>query len=133
VFGIGWTEFIVIALILLVFVGPKHLPGLLRKLGRITAELRSASRELRNQIDIEVDDLQSPAQIVDDVKQAAIDSVNAEYEGVREADAELRRELEQLADPYVDAGEPAAPKATGTGDGETANERGATGQGEGEP
>ena len=99
-FGIGWTEFIVIALFLLVFVGPKHLPGLLRKLGRITAELRSASRELRNQISIEVDDIESPSQIARDVGQAALDSVNAEYEDVRAADAELRKELEELADPY---------------------------------
>lgn len=99
-FGIGWTEFIVIALILLVFVGPKHLPGLLRKLGRITAELRSASRELRNQISIEVDDIESPSQIAREVGQAALDSVAAEYDSVREADAELRRELERMADPY---------------------------------
>ena len=130
-FGIGWTEFIVIALILLVFVGPKHLPGLLRKLGRITAELRSASRELRNQINIEVDDLESPAQIARDVKQAAIDSVNAEYEGVREADAELRRELEQLADPYGDTAAPAV-ESTGTADEATASPRGTTEPGEGE-
>jgi sec-independent protein translocase protein TatB len=103
VFGIGWTEFIVIALILLVFVGPKHLPGLLRKLGRITAELRSASRELRNQISVEVEDFESPSQLVRDAGREALDRVNQEYAGVREADAELRRELEQLADPYADA------------------------------
>ena len=58
-FGIGWTEAIFIVLILLVFVGPKHLPGMMRKLGRIVSELQSASRELRTQIDLETRDRKS--------------------------------------------------------------------------
>jgi sec-independent protein translocase protein TatB len=116
VFGIGWTELIVIVLILLVVVGPKQLPHLLRKAGSIMAELRAASRELSNQISIEVEDLESPAELVRGIGRDALESVNAEYEDVRKADAELRRELDQLADPYApaapEAALPAAPAAT---------------------
>ena len=53
-FGIGWTEFIVVALVLLIFVGPKHLPGMLKKFVEIVGELKSASREFRSQIEEEM-------------------------------------------------------------------------------
>lgn len=93
-FGIGWTELIVIALVVLVFVGPKNLPPLLRKVGGIMSELKSASRELRNQLDAEVRDLDiSPKDMVreieDDVRKAAEDP----YEEARRADREIRDSL----------------------------------------
>ena len=62
--GIGWTEFILIAVVLLIIVGPKHLPAMFRKLGKITAEFRAASRELRNQIALEDEELESPREIM---------------------------------------------------------------------
>ncbi len=34
-FGIGWSEFVLIALVLLIFVGPKHLPSVLKKAGMV--------------------------------------------------------------------------------------------------
>ncbi|MBN2525202.1 MAG: twin-arginine translocase subunit TatB [Deltaproteobacteria bacterium] len=52
--GIGWTEFLVIALILLIFVGPQRLPELFRKIAWVIAQLRSASQDLRHQIDDEL-------------------------------------------------------------------------------
>ena len=56
--GIGWTEFFLIALILLIFVGPQRLPELFGKIAWVVAQLRSASRDLRNQIDSELSELQ---------------------------------------------------------------------------
>ena len=64
VFGIGWAEIIVISLVLLIFVGPKNLPGMLKKMGHLMAEFRSASRELRNQIEVEVERIPNPASMV---------------------------------------------------------------------
>jgi len=94
-FGIGWTELIVIALILLVFVGPRHLPALLRKLGSITADLRSASREFRNQIEVEVRDLESPAGIVGSIEREVAGKVSSPYEEARRLDREVRGDLEK--------------------------------------
>ncbi len=57
-FGIGWSEFILIALVLLIFVGPKQLPALLKKAGMIVTELKRAGRELQHQVTEEVRDLE---------------------------------------------------------------------------
>ena len=96
-FGIGWTEAIFIVLILLVFVGPKHLPGMMRKLGRIVSELQSASRELRTQIDLETRDIEDPRDIARDLKDTALDAIRSPYEEAREMDEKLRRELREAA------------------------------------
>ena len=57
-FGIGWSEFILIALVLLIFVGPRQLPPLLRKAGMIVNDLKRAGRELQHQVTEEVRDLE---------------------------------------------------------------------------
>jgi Tat protein translocase TatB subunit len=44
-FGIGFSELVVIVLVLIVFVRPDDLPAIVRKLARIYAELRRAYRE----------------------------------------------------------------------------------------
>lgn len=96
-FGIGWTEAIFIAIIVLLFVGPRHLPGLLRKMGRVVGELKNASRELRNQLDLETADLESPGRIARDLKREALDLVQSPYEEARRMDEQLRRELRDAA------------------------------------
>ncbi len=92
--GIGWSEVIIIALVLLVFVGPKNLPPLLRKVASIINELKSAGRELRNQLDIEVAELQEPLDMVKQLGQEAYDDAVKPYEELKEADREFRRELD---------------------------------------
>ncbi len=48
---IGWTELLVVALVLLIVVGPKDLPRVLRTVGRWTAKARSLAREFQVSID----------------------------------------------------------------------------------
>ncbi|MCP4605757.1 MAG: twin-arginine translocase TatA/TatE family subunit [Proteobacteria bacterium] len=96
-FGIGWTEFIFIGLILLVFVGPKHLPGMLRKFGQIVGELRSASRELRDQIEVEIKDIESPSNIARKVAQDLIEDLPSPYDDVIETKEDIERELKESA------------------------------------
>ncbi len=40
-FDIGWTEMMVVAVVAILFVGPKELPGMLRTFGRAVKKLRS--------------------------------------------------------------------------------------------
>ena len=91
-FGIGWTEFIVIALVLMIFVGPKNLPPLLRKVGGIMAEFKSASRELRNQLDVEVKalDLDQAKAAIKDFGKDALEEANRPYEELKKADREIK-------------------------------------------
>lgn len=60
--GIGSSEIFVIALVALIVVGPKDLPGMLRKLGQFVAKMRGMANEFRASFDemarqSELDDL----------------------------------------------------------------------------
>jgi sec-independent protein translocase protein TatB len=50
-FDIGWSEILVIAIVLIVVVGPKDLPRMLRSFGRTTAKLRAMAGDFRRQFD----------------------------------------------------------------------------------
>ena len=47
-FDIGWTEMLVIAIVMIVVVGPKDLPRMLRTFGRTTAKMRSMAGDFRD-------------------------------------------------------------------------------------
>jgi sec-independent protein translocase protein TatB len=48
---VGWSEILVIALILIIVVGPKDLPPMLRTFGRMAARLRGMANEFKGQFD----------------------------------------------------------------------------------
>lgn len=48
---IGWSELLVIAVVLIVVVGPKDLPPMLRAFGKMTSRLRKTAGEFRAQFD----------------------------------------------------------------------------------
>lgn len=66
-FDIAWTEMLVIAIVMIVVVGPKELPGMLRTIGKTTAKLRAMAGDFRKQFDealkeAELDDLKKIAE-----------------------------------------------------------------------
>ncbi len=110
-FGIGWTELIVIAIIALLFVGPKQLPGMLQKLGRIVAELKSASRELREQLEAETSDIESPRDIVRDLGRELQKDIPSPYADVERADRRLRAALDSASQEVnAELGQPSTEK-----------------------
>lgn len=50
-FDIGWSEILVIAIVMVVVVGPKDLPRMLRAFGRATTKLRAQANEFRRNFD----------------------------------------------------------------------------------
>lgn len=42
---LSWSELLVVAVVALIVIGPKDLPGMFRELGRVTAKLRAMGRE----------------------------------------------------------------------------------------
>ena len=64
----GWSELLVIAIVLIVIVGPKDLPKMLRTFGKTTSSLRKMAGEFRRQFD----DALKEAEL-DDVRQIAND------------------------------------------------------------
>jgi Tat protein translocase TatB subunit len=67
-FGIGFPELLLIAIIALVVIGPKRLPDLARALGRGFAEFRRASDELKRTFEEE-----TRAARADDLRQKLLD------------------------------------------------------------
>ncbi len=52
-FGVGTTELLVFAVIVLLAVGPERMPTLMRAIGRGLRELRRASREFRDAVGLD--------------------------------------------------------------------------------
>jgi sec-independent protein translocase protein TatB len=50
-FGIGWTELLLIAIVAIVVVGPKDLPRLMRTFGHYAGKLRRMGNEFKQQVD----------------------------------------------------------------------------------
>ena len=61
--GIGGVEYLVIAALIIIFVGPKDLPGVLKTLGRWWGKIRNISKEFKSSIDTIVNETG-----IDDVK-----------------------------------------------------------------
>src|ERR1700761_4989233 len=72
-FDIGWSEFLVIAVVALIAIGPKELPGVLRMIGQWMGKARKMAAEFQGQFqeamrEAEMADLKKS---FDEVKEAA--------------------------------------------------------------
>ena len=106
--SIGWTEMMVIAVVAIIFVGPKDLPGMLRQFGRFSRKVRSMAGDFQKQVD-------------DALRDAELDSVRDSINDVRNLDPRkaitdklnpLKAELE--ADPNAQPRPEAAPRSEDT-------------------
>ncbi|MBX3578063.1 MAG: Sec-independent protein translocase protein TatB [Rhizobiaceae bacterium] len=68
-FDIGWTEMLVIAVVMIVVVGPKDLPKMLRTFGRTTSKLRAMAGDFQKQFNEALKEAE-----LDDVKKS-VDSL----------------------------------------------------------
>lgn len=50
-FGIGFMELVVVAVVVLMFVGPRRLPDLMRQFGRLCVRVRRMSAEVKTTLD----------------------------------------------------------------------------------
>lgn len=104
-FEIGWSEMLVIAIVLIVVVGPKDLPKMLRGFGQTTAKLRAMAGDFRKQFD-------------EALKEAELDEVKDIVKDARKLDptAEIRKAFNPMESAARDvrAGLDAAFKPTGS-------------------
>ncbi|MDY6906187.1 MAG: Sec-independent protein translocase protein TatB [Thermodesulfobacteriota bacterium] len=84
-FGIGMPEFIVIAVVAIVVIGPKKLPEVARTLGKAMGEFKRATNELRSAVNID-DDLSEVKQTFQEAKNATYDSIYSQSEKSGEDD-----------------------------------------------
>jgi sec-independent protein translocase protein TatB len=104
---IGWTELLVIAVILIVVVGPKDLPPMLRAFGKMTSKLRGMAGEFRQQFDeaLKEADMEDVGKAVRDLK--SLNPANT----IREAMSPLRDAGNSIRSDLQKATSVTAPKA----------------------
>ena len=96
---IGGLEWLVIAVVALVVIGPKDLPVMMRKLGQFTAKLRGMANEFRASFD-------------EMARQSELDELRKEVEAMRRGqfadmaahDAEFRRTVSEIEHGMSDVG-----------------------------
>lgn len=88
-FEVGYSEILVIAIVLIVVVGPKDLPKMLRAFGKATTKFRQMSGDFRKQFD-------------DALKEAELDEVRKTISEVRKLDP--RQQVRDVFNPLRDVG-----------------------------
>ncbi|MET3659725.1 Sec-independent protein translocase protein TatB [Aquamicrobium ahrensii] len=102
---VGWSEMLVIAVVMIVVVGPKDLPQMLRTFGRMTTKMRGMANDFQRQFNEALKEAE-----LDDVKKS-VDSLR----GLNPA-AEIRKQLNPFekaaSDVKASLDDAAKPKAT---------------------
>lgn len=89
-FEVGYSEILVIAIVLIVVVGPKDLPKMLRAFGKAMTRFRQVSGDFRRQFD-------------DALKEAELDEVRKTIDDVRKLDP--RQQVRDVLNPLRSAAE----------------------------
>jgi len=119
-FDISWTEFLLIGVVALVFIGPKELPAVLRTVGQWTRRIRSMAADFQGQFqeamrEAEMADLKKQVDdIAHDVK--SYDPLKEVRSSVEAAGKDIQSSLE------APAAAPAAGEATAAGEPASAGE-----------
>jgi sec-independent protein translocase protein TatB len=104
-FDIGWTELVVVAVVAILVVGPKDLPGMLRGFGRTISSLRRMGRDFQKQFD----DALREAEL-DEVRNISSSKAFKPLEDARKSMEAYQQQVRgALNDDAPDSG-PAAPK-----------------------
>ncbi len=93
-FGLDSTEIIIVAVLALLFIGPKELPSTMRTVGRWVAKVRAISRHFTSGIEAMI-------------REAELEEMEKKW---REQNERIMREHPQLGPPPAEA-EPQAPEA----------------------
>ncbi len=95
--SVGVPEMIVIALVVLVFFGPRKLPELGRHVGKALAEFRRASMEVRRVVNEEIEELERESRDVRREAEAAVTPPQEPAGSGSIAPPHLERSLEKPA------------------------------------
>ena len=116
-FEIGWTEMLVIAIVMIVVVGPKDLPKMLRTFGRTTAKLRSMAGDFQRQFnealkEAELDDVKKSVDSLRSLNPA--NEIRKQLNPFEKAAADVRAGVDAAMKPAPKSAETAVPAAEPT-------------------
>ena len=98
---VGWSELLVIAVVLIVVVGPKDLPPMLRAFGRMSRKFTTMAGEFRKQFDDALNeaDMGDLRQTMSDVQRLnPVNSLREAINPLRQAADDLRSDLKKTVD-----------------------------------
>ncbi len=108
---IGWAELAVVGVIVLIVVGPKELPRVLRSAGQWAGKARRIAREFQNSLDDMVRESELDT-VKKDIEKATKFDVKKDIENAIDPKGDVKRAFEA---PAADAGEAPAADAEETG------------------
>jgi len=109
-FDFGWQEFLVVAFVLVLVVGPKDLPKVLRAFTKFTSQARRMSSEFSRSLQEMADDeeLKDVKKVLQDAKSGDFDEISEMFgdsvtEDIKSVGKELETDLKQVYDTTKDA------------------------------
>ena len=113
-FEVGWSELLVIAVVMIVVVGPKDLPNMLRTFGRTAAKLRAMAGDFQKQFnealkEAELDDVKSSIDSLRGLN--PLNEVRKQLNPFEQAAADVRSGVDTMMKPKP-AADPATPPAS---------------------
>lgn len=115
-FDIGWSELLIIAIVAVVVVGPRELPGMLRTFGKYVGQMRRMAGDFQRQFndalkEAELDEVRKGIESVRSVN--PLNQMKDSLNPLKSAGEDLRKAIEDPAAPKVgsDSAAPIAPSA----------------------
>ena len=99
---VGWSELLVIAVVLIVVVGPKDLPPMLRAFGKMTSRLRAMAGEFRSQFDeaLKEADLDEVRKTIGDAQRLnPMNTIREAINPLRQTADEIKSDLQKASTP----------------------------------
>lgn len=111
---VGWSEMLVIAIVMIVVVGPKDLPQMLRTFGRMMAKMRGMANDFQKQFnealkEAELEDVKKSVDTLRSLNPAA--EIRKQLNPFEKAAAEVRSGLDGMMKPKPAAETPAKAEA----------------------
>ena len=109
-FDFGWQEFIIVGFVLVMVVGPKDLPKVMRAITQVTGQARRMANEFRNGLqEIAADEkMKEVKQMVEDAKTGKVDDISTflgveDDEDLKSIGTEFETDLKSLQKDTKDA------------------------------
>ncbi|HQZ13012.1 MAG TPA: Sec-independent protein translocase protein TatB [Devosia sp.] len=103
--GVGWTEMLVIGIVALVVIGPKELPGLMKKLGQFTGQIRRMGQDFQRELNktTGLDEVRNLRSAITEPLKATTDAIRKEFNTTTASGTVQPSGVLKPADPKVES------------------------------
>lgn len=103
--GVGWTEMLLIGIVALIVIGPKELPGLMKKLGQFTGQVRRMGQDFQRELNktTGLDEVRNLRSAITEPLKATTDAIRKEFNTTTSSGAVQPSGALKPADPKVES------------------------------